>query len=291
MSATISPEVEGSERHDQLRFACARCRLRKIKCDRQVPCSTCKMAHTDCRPLEPRPRKIRAKTRVTPVVDSSRLQRLEGLVQRLMASKDPQREASEIQSPPTGGEHEDAGAGEHDFAGRVVTENSRRRYVTSDLWLELLDLLGEQADEDHDDESQDPMFGDSMHSYLTDADVVSFRPPLYPLAAHLSTIWRAFMLYVDPALKVIHCPSFGFRFLSFGQARLRPAEEALCYALCFATFMSSDDMECRANYDEPRDDLLRNYRSAIDEALKKAHLVDRPELTTLQAFVIYLVRS
>lgn len=288
-SSLAQSAADEGARVDHLRFACARCRLRKIKCDRQMPCSTCRAAQTDCRPLEPRQRKSRAKSRVTPVVDASRLQRLEGLVQRLMDSKDPSRESAELQSPSSS--HGDAVKDEFDGTGRLVIENSQRRYITSELWLELIDLLGEEEDNEPDEQDHEAVSSDWNHPYAVHAGGSTASQIFYPPPGLLPLIWQQFMVFVDPALKVVHCPTLRPKFLSFGMAQLTRADEALCYVVCFSSFMSCDDVECRANFAEPREELLHKYRIAIEEALKRAKLVDRPDFVTLQAFIMYLVRS
>ena len=66
-----------------VRLSCEQCQRRKTKCDKKVPCTTCKSAELSCiavqRTRRPRERSGKSKT----IILKTRLARIEGLVKQL----------------------------------------------------------------------------------------------------------------------------------------------------------------------------------------------------------------
>lgn len=67
--------------------------------------------------------------------------------------------------------------------------------------------------------------------------------------------------------------------------------QALMFAIYFAAVTSLPPDECMIQFGQPKSDLLTRYRYGTEQALVQAHLLTSSEMVTLQALVIYLVRT
>ena len=125
--------------------SCAFCRQRKVKCDRQQPCSNCVRCKVECSYPAGRGRAAKRRPRAvdTRVVDG--LQRLEDIIKRLTSQADTTGSA-DGESPATDhltGEHPSAPSHSSPDAsidqqlGRLMIDDSKSYYVSNILWANL----------------------------------------------------------------------------------------------------------------------------------------------------------
>ncbi|KAF5003640.1 hypothetical protein FDECE_9811 [Fusarium decemcellulare] len=345
--------------------SCVTCRRRKVRCDKQMPCSNCRRAQIPCvfpapgrAPRQPRPRDPNA-----PPKNSSqreielmkRLRKLEGIVEELSgqievesggkgpssaSSPDavhgpqastfdrpatfPPRHTSNASSHPgimgpAGGSPRgsDAASDQSDPArkplhqkfGRLVLndQSGSRRYVSNGFWAKLndeLDSIREETqkltDEEFDDSDYEEtpdsspataLSGDH-HSFIfgyrsADVNLEKCRP----LPSHIPFLWSVYQENVEPLIKVLHIPSMEpiFRDARKNHEQLSPGNEALVWAIYYAAITSLEPEEVRANLGVTKDDVLTQYRFAVEQALAKANFLNSSETSTIQAFVIFLV--
>jgi hypothetical protein len=67
------------------------------------------------------------------------------------------------------------------------------------------------------------------------------------------------------------------------------SHQALDYAIYLVALCTISDNEAKTMLINSKADLLQQYKDATEHALSKADVMRRPDMTGLQAFVIYLV--
>lgn len=132
--------------------SCTFCRQRKVKCDRQKPCSHCLRANNDCSYPAGRGRAAKkpARTLDTRLVD--RLQKLENIIKQLNSEVDATANAvpsgsgtdGESVSTPGGMRNDPPGvdnsapdASIDQQLGRLMIDDSKSYYVSNILWANL----------------------------------------------------------------------------------------------------------------------------------------------------------
>ncbi|KAM5355299.1 hypothetical protein ACJ41O_001945 [Fusarium nematophilum] len=347
--------------------SCVTCRRRKVRCDKQMPCSNCRRAQIPCvfpapgrAPRQPRPRDPNA-----PPKNSSqreielmkRLRKLEGIVEELsgqievesggkgassasspdMAHGGPQasaldrtatfppRHASNASSQPgivggpSGGSPRGSDAASdqseaarkqmHQKFGRLVLndQSGSRRYVSNGFWAKLndeLDSIREETqkltDEDFDDSDYEET-PDSSPAMAAPADhhafIFGYRSAdvnlekCRPLPSHIPFLWSVYQENVEPLIKVLHIPSMEpiFRDARKNHEQLSPGNEALVWAIYYAAITSLEPDEVRANLGRNKDEVLIQYRFAVEQALAKANFLNSSDTSIIQALVIFLV--
>ena len=151
--------------------SCVICRRRKVRCNKQYPCSNCAKAKVQC--VFPAPERAKRRPRKPP--DSEmlvRLRRLEGVIQGMGMSVEDELAASNGEGPPTGPggdasqmpqggpqssamreamsqiqapQSPDASSNgdlNNDFS-RLVVNEGRSRYVNNRFWATLGNEVGE----------------------------------------------------------------------------------------------------------------------------------------------------
>ncbi|KAF4592264.1 fungal specific transcription factor domain-containing protein [Ophiocordyceps camponoti-floridani] len=208
--------------------SCVTCRRRKVRCDKQMPCSNCRRALIPCvfpapgrAPRQQRPRDSQASPRTSSQRELAlvkRLRKLEGLVDVLNtrlkvhepAVAEPDKTADARISPVSSGprrieavEVKDS-TGERDIhlsLGHLVLDDQRgtSRYASSDFWSKLEDELDSIREESHR-LTDEPSDDDDSDGQGTPAD-----SPMTAISAHQGFIFG--YRSTDVALEQYHPPS------------------------------------------------------------------------------------
>jgi hypothetical protein len=94
---------------------------------------------------------------------------------------------------------------------------------------------------------------------------------------------------VDTVYKFLHWPTVLSQSEKSG-ARSPPSVKALEYAIYFMALCSITDAEAAEMEIGCRQDVLGLYRSTVERLIAESRLLQNPDVTVLQAFVVYLVR-
>ncbi|KID98065.1 fungal specific transcription factor domain-containing protein, partial [Metarhizium majus ARSEF 297] len=337
--------------------SCVTCRRRKVRCDKQMPCSNCRRAQNPCvfpapgrAPRQPRPKDPNAPPKTSSHREAElvkRLRKLEGIVEELSgqidepAARGPSTTASpDMQSgmeglslrhmpgsldhiagqegSPRGTDSSSGHSGEagrkekQPNFGRLVSGDQRgtSRYVSSGFWSKLNDeldaireetqrLTGEEDAEDSDFEGTPTDSPSTGFGNITDHQgfILGYRSAdvdlqkCHPLPSHASFLWSVYQENVEPLIKLLHVPSVE---LIISDARrnhgkLTPGNEALVFAIYFAAITSLEPDEVQANFDANKDDMLAQYRFAVEQSLAKANFLDTSDLAVLQSFTLFLI--
>lgn len=117
----------------------------------------------------------------------------------------------------------------------------------------------------------------------------SFHPSK-PVAVRL---WNTYVNNVDACagLKLLHIPTDEIKVYSTIDKPVEaPLENhALCLAIYYAATVSMDDGDALVVLEHDKSAQLRSFKIGLEQALAQSDFLDRPTLTGLCAFVIYLV--
>lgn len=185
-----------------------------------------------------------------------------------------------------------------------------RRYLGSSFWSSLTeevnglrDVLDQSSDEEiekiessSNQEAFSELYPPAFNVVLCNAN--SFITPLpngiqHPPKLMIHTLCSIYLHNVDPLCKLLHGPSLR-RHLQLGEQYLhyRPGDsavEALSFAVYYAAVNAQPEYECRQMFGEEKNALLQKYQFAVEISLAKADLINTMDISTLQAFLIYLV--
>ncbi|WXC41116.1 hypothetical protein QX201_000932 [Fusarium graminearum] len=347
--------------------SCVTCRRRKVRCDKQMPCSNCRRAQIPCVFPAPgrAPRQPRRKDPNAPPKNSSqreielmkRLRKLEGIVEELSgqievesggkgqssasspeavhpgqnnsfdtSAHNTQRHLSNASSQqgnagitgesPRGSEatseqSESTRKSMHKKFGRLVLNDNdtsgSRKYVSHGLWAKLndeLDSIREETqrltDEDFDESDLEETPDCSPAAALSanhNAFIFGYRSTevdldkYWPLPTVIPFLWSVYQENVEPLIKVLHIPTMEpvFRDARRDHKQLSPGNEALVWAIYYAAITSLDPDEVRANLGVNKEDVLVQYRFAVEQALAKANFLNSLDTPIMQALLIFLL--
>jgi Zn(2)-Cys(6) binuclear cluster domain-containing protein len=206
--------------------SCARCYQRKVKCDRQRPCSNCMKLGDVC------------------IVPNTPIRR-----QRRKKRADESHRPSDIS---------------RDGASSDTLDNGLNSY---------------------------PLFdGNPFIKHL------QLREPercWMPTFDQIQTSWRIYTRNIDPFLRILHKPSV-YRLIMQVKGQelsiLCEEELALILSICFASVTSLTTEQCISTFGQNRVELYELSRNSAEMAMWRAGLLQKPDIRTLQAFTIILVR-
>ncbi|KAJ6112029.1 hypothetical protein N7523_008090 [Penicillium sp. IBT 18751x] len=307
--------------------SCAVCRTRKVRCDKQSPCSNCRRANIAC--IVPSkdhpPRWARRLERPATGEVMERLRDLENLVKDLSG----QLEQANAAAKSTAGSSSGVGSPEnsmHDVGyslsassaqklGRLVTHDANRsRFVGNSFWSrvndELEDLKMDAAAQDSD-MSDESVSCNAMHwtreidrtpserhafifkHNLADSFLNTTTPDLrefHPLPSQIPFLLDVYAENFNILGQVVHMPTITkmVRDLRGDVTKLTPANEALMFSIYYAAITSMEEDDVYINFGSTKAELNLKYRLGIEHALAKADFLNVPDLVLIQAFTIFI---
>ncbi|SPO03147.1 uncharacterized protein DNG_05829 [Cephalotrichum gorgonifer] len=114
--------------------------------------------------------------------------------------------------------------------------------------------------------------------------------PFHPGPTQVRTAWRVFLLNIDPLVKILH-RSTTERLLHKAirdPTSLSNGETAVIFTIYFSSLPAMSNSEAEQCFNIPKQAAISTYRSAAEHALMKIDLLTTNDLTTLQAFVLFL---
>ncbi|EFQ96767.1 fungal specific transcription factor domain-containing protein [Nannizzia gypsea CBS 118893] len=272
--------------------SCFSCQQRKVRCDGQQPCSSCRRNRIECVPgRRTKPSMQRREAGRAAAAANERL------VRRLRCCEEALREhgiqvddeqtgetaSRELLLPPPAPPQ-----------GQMIVKSKDSRYVENWLWKGLSDELQDPENLDADEESQfdieppesEPLslFGDSRY-----IDLHGMHPP----APQLFQLWQVYLNNVNPIVKIFHAQTVQ-RMVLDAAADLRSVSrstEALLFAIYTAAVTSTDEETCLRLLAESRVALISRFSKATKQALTNAEFLRSTNIITLQALTLYLLAT
>ncbi|KAI0024400.1 fungal-specific transcription factor domain-containing protein [Xylariomycetidae sp. FL0641] len=265
-------------------LACVLCQNRKIKCDRNSPCSNCVKSNVTCTPSTPAP----ARKRRRPNQDlQQRLARCEELLSQYANAK-PDASASDSPSPDEPWKP----------LGKLVVDDGGVKFMDSFLWANIHDELSAMRDilENEDKEAMDDCYtpaepqspDQNAGLVLSDGADVDLEA-LHSQPAHAFQLWQTFLERVHPLTKVIHMPTVQPLLVeaATSRANLPKNAEALLFSIYLMATVAMDDSECLERLGYTRTEACSRFSKGCRTVLMRIGILKNYDLVVLQALVLY----
>ena len=179
-------------------------------------------------------------------------------------------------------------------------------YVAPDFWSALSEEVHglretlESSEDEQEEEipASDPKVEQASKSYgagsilfLNAHSSLRRAPPIHSAKVRTQLL-GLYQYRVDSVYKILHWPTV-LATLQSGtvtEASLPLSVQTLEYSIYFMATCSVNDAEAAKMGLGHRSETLQFYRSSVEEMLARSSLLQTPDTTILQAFVIYLVR-
>ncbi|PLB53696.1 hypothetical protein P170DRAFT_2424 [Aspergillus steynii IBT 23096] len=274
--------------------SCLGCHRRKVRCDRGVPCTNCARAGCTCiYPSKP------SDERRSPSLQhiSDRLERVESIISHLCESRASGFAAGG--DSETQGRHEtnQLSSAQHSHMPWEVLLNDGQmvQYVNN---ANIKDLLQDEErmkvtrsssperEFSHRQPENTPMLAAQPESL---ADTSCAWLESYPDPQLALRLWSVYVNSVDPVLKILHIPTTQSAVIAtiLDPKSAGSSMVALTFAIYFAAITAL------GHHNEPelfldKSVLLKRYKAALDRLLINTEVMNRPEITALQALAIYV---
>ncbi|KAI5461686.1 fungal-specific transcription factor domain-containing protein [Mariannaea sp. PMI_226] len=286
-------------------LACVLCQHRKIKCDRNTPCSNCIKANVTCTPSTPAP----ARKRRRPNQDlQERLARCESLLKQYadgsvtsplaQPAQMPSRDGSQSDvsvTTPTGSESQPRWKP----TGKMVKDDGGVRFMDSYLWANIheeLQAMREIVDTDDPEESSvlgsEDLSPDPNIDLLLQGDAcIKTIEELQPDPVHVFRLWQLFVDRVNPLMKIIHVPSVQPYVMdaATNMENVPINYQALLFSIFTMAVVSISENESLQLLGAPRDDAIRRFTMGTKIALQKFNFLKNFDMVVLQSLQLYLV--
>ncbi|KAI1103186.1 mitogen-activated protein kinase [Jackrogersella minutella] len=295
------PASSSSSVSNRPTFACVRCAERKVKCDRERPCSACVNHKVECVFRPPRPPRKRHQ------VLTDRLRHYETLLQE--QGIDPRKLPY---TPSSESEHNSSQAAtvvpeefrlqtspvESEASGNVsktqlIHGQGRYMFVDNSLWSRVVEEFPDLEDalENYSDDLSDSESSDDGFDFVLSSPPKSSARSRHPPPKLIHQLWQLFTENFDPLTKVVHVPTLRplVQKVMSNVEGIPRGFEALMFAIYGAAVMSLSYDECKKRLGEPRKTLLARYTTATKAALSRARFMGTTSLIVLQALVIHLL--
>ncbi|CAM1509677.1 Fc.00g000120.m01.CDS01 [Cosmosporella sp. VM-42] len=279
------------------RHPCLLCQQRKVKCDRNTPCSNCLKARAEClapnRDLPPKRKKRFPEAELL-----ARLRRYEAYFKD--NGLDPEalgRSATDCRSERSSAEAI-TGLVQPSFSTSRLSTSLKNGNLLSDQFRETEDILQGSSDGDLFEapitqsfdmreaaaDGYDLVFGEQGNMDVAD---------LHPSPLHIFRLWQLFLDNVNPLVKILHAPTVQQQILdaSADLGRVSGSTEALMFGVYSMSIASITTEECNAFFGKEKDLLLAQYQAGARKALTNAGLLKSSDLVILQAFALYLLSN
>lgn len=312
MTQSQSPKPQGGAQKPAKAYSCIRCFERKVKCDKESPCSNCSKSGVECVfrvPPAPRRRKKRTqeeilKARLTQYEDILRSKGIDVHKDGVKAEDLPPTSPESLDRTTSNESPSDvpgtlrASGGmmpQRPFVNpRLIVDQGRTRFVENNLWTSMAEEFRKPSDampEPSDEEDSDTAVEDNIDFVLGATPSSIGVHDLHPLPEQVFTLWQIFLDNVNPLSKIVHVPSLQPAIIEASSHldKLPRNFEALLFAIYSTAVLSLEPDECDSMLGEPRVVLLKRYRTGTKRALARAKFLGTSDLMVLQAFVIHLL--
>ncbi|KAF2866196.1 hypothetical protein BDV95DRAFT_585093 [Massariosphaeria phaeospora] len=286
--------------------ACVRCADRKVKCDRQRPCSACVKHQVDCVFHPPQSTRKRHK-RVTVQVLADRLRHYETLLQergvdpsKLINTLSPEPRSGsgpavavdsislQLPTPPSS----ETRSNPTPYQAQLDHGQEHFKFIENSLWTRVVEESHDSEhtlEESNDSSDQEESYED--FGFVLGRQTKSNTRPSHPPSERIQQLWETFIVNVDSLTKVVHVPTLrpAIQKAANNTTSIPRSLEALMFAIYSAAVMSLSDQECRQRFSEPRKALLSRYVSATESALLRAKFMRTTSLVVLQALVLLII--
>lgn len=269
--------------------ACEPCSRRKVRCDKQQPCSNCKRRKQDqCTYPEAQP--------------INRIKRLESLVRSLggdpndensRPSKRARTEPAPVQDALDARDTTEAERGQP----IMLEQDGQSYYVELRAWHSHIG-----QDYDHQDEhSHDVLMSrplqsrtkpDALKGLMRTDHTVSLLS-LHPSITDAKFLWDKFVRNANPLMKIdfdwaleqVRSKSTSLD----GRVQLKDEDHAFVFCLYLMSVVTIPDQECIGVLRQPKQVLLSHYQAICEQALSRSNIFCITNIIVIRAIILYIV--
>ncbi|KAJ5820298.1 hypothetical protein N7474_005889 [Penicillium riverlandense] len=271
-------------------YSCVICYQRKVKCDRQDPCSNCAKSRAECVYRPPPPPRRRKRGRGNESVPHGHRNKSR---RRDSETRSAQQDAGGIlptaQPRPTRKAASSA-VMDGNGPGRMITREGNSVYLdsVSHELPDAADVLDNASESDTD--TFTPGAADDTMMILSPASRECLTE-LHPQPLHIFKLWQTFLENVNPLTKIIHTPTVQQQILEAMSdlSRVGKDLEALMFSIYCISLVSLPAGDVEKSFGESKASLLSKYRRGAQLALRNASFLRTSSVVVLQAFIFYLL--
>ncbi|RLL93538.1 hypothetical protein CFD26_100310 [Aspergillus turcosus] len=291
-------------------LACVLCQHRKVKCDRGFPCANCVRAEAQCVPAT----QVRRRRRFPERELLERLRRYEDLLRQNNIQFQPLHNSVVETSSSRNARSYDT-TNDEKLEGNSQEEGtpaSETKYEAKSFWGVMNQMSADPEEDDTNDSdrsNEDNKFrggvretifrraweevydGGSQTLLLGSRKFDVKLSTLHPNQVEIFRLWQIYLDNVNPLLKVTHTPTLQARIIDAAAdvAKITPTLEALMFSIYCVAILSLAEDECRTMFGAPRDDLLKGYHFACQQALLNCEVLRTSDRDCLTALYLYLI--
>ncbi|EPS26740.1 hypothetical protein PDE_01679 [Penicillium oxalicum 114-2] len=267
-------------------FSCVVCHRRKVKCDRQEPCSNCAKSRVGCVYQAPPPPRRRKRDRDA---DTDAHHEEERSVRETPRHTPV---AADREKHTSLAKHSTSSAGElRGGSGKMILKEGNSFYVDTTLWTSLPDaaeIFSDGADDNSDIVSQG---GDDASFLLAGPQKETSLVGLHPDPLRIFKLWQTFLERVNPLTKVVHVPTIQQQILDAMSdlEKVNKEFEALMFSVYCAALTSLRPEEVDKAFGETKKSLLSRCRRGAQQAFRNASFLRSSSTVVLQAYMLFLL--
>ncbi|KAF7180236.1 hypothetical protein CNMCM7691_009403 [Aspergillus felis] len=292
-------------------LACVLCQQRKVRCDRGFPCANCVRAQAQCVPAT----QVRRRRRFPERELLERLRRYEDLLRQ----NNIQFQAlhnSVVEKPSSTREDRSYDRTSDEKLERDSQEEgtpgSETKYEAKSFWRVMNQMSVDPGEADTNDSDRSSEHDKSRFGfreaivrktweevYDAGSQTLLFGArkfdvkvsTLHPKQVEIFRLWQIYLDNVNPLLKVTHTPTLQARIIDAAAdvANITPTLEALMFSIYCLAILSLSEDECRSLFGSSRDDLLKGYQFACQQALLNCEVLRTSDRDCLTALFLYLI--
>ncbi|KAI1136623.1 fungal-specific transcription factor domain-containing protein [Hypoxylon sp. FL0543] len=277
-------------RHKSRPRSCTECYRRKLRCDRAQTCSNCARSCITCiYTNEPIRRDRKSKLRGQTLVD--RVAELE----RLVCQRDGQESLKGSLESAQGSVPGDLPVLHRHPGHLIANEEGKSRLLNNTFWawpLSETEYPNCSAGSDLVYQLTSSFLSTPSYGCLLFPQAASQiqTAPAYPHLGQIRQLWQIYVHNVDPLVRVLHKPSIEqiLNDASLGNHTIGPETMALLLAICYNAVSSLPPSQAGVGVAYDTASYIASFRTAVENALVNAQLLQTDDLRVLQAFVIFL---
>ncbi|PYI19425.1 hypothetical protein BO99DRAFT_432550 [Aspergillus violaceofuscus CBS 115571] len=273
--------------------SCVVCNRRKVRCDRQDPCSACAKNGIECvyRAHAPPRRRKRRPSDEAHRPDSPRRPRRS---RQTTGSSGPGGDTRGLLSPMA--TSKTSLASNRNDQGMLIAEGGKSVYVDGNMWSSIRtelppaeDVLRDASVYSDSDQSLEGTGDDS--SLILGARTKTQITDLHPAPLHIFKLWQVFLENVHPLIKILHGPTVQQQIIdATGDLRAMPKGlEALMFCIYCIALISMTAPDVQKAFGDSKVALLSRFRRGARLALANAGILRTSDVVVLQAFLLYLL--
>ncbi|KAM5436479.1 hypothetical protein MferCBS31731_005757 [Microsporum ferrugineum] len=269
--------------------SCFSCQQRKVRCDGQQPCSSCRRNGTDCVPgRRTKPSMQRRETKAAVAARERLMRRLRCCEEALRAHGIQVDDEQTGESAP----RELLLPSPAPPQGQMIVKSTDSRYVENWLWKGLTDELQDPEYLDREEEESQFDTAQSQPLSIFDDRFVEIQA-LHPPAPQLFQLWQIYLNNVNPIVKLFHSQTVQRMVLDAAAdlGNVSRGTEALLFAIYTSAVTSTDEETCQRLLAESRAALISRFSKATKQALTNAEFLRSTNILTLQALTLYLLAT